>query len=81
MANEKVYAEGVFVEVKETSFGEIIKLAINPKFIEFYNQNKNEAGYLNIDLLNSQKGGKYAVLNTYVPKSQDSESEDSGLPF
>lgn len=81
MANEKQYVDGIFIKTKETQFGNIDKLSFSPKFIEFYNENKNEAGYLNVDLLNSQKGGKYAVLDTFQPKAKEESSEDSSLPF
>lgn len=80
MANEKVYPDGLFIELKETSFGEIEKLSIQAdKFIDFLNTHKNAKGYVNIDILNSQKGGKYAVLNQYQPKAQQEEPSD--LPF
>lgn len=67
--NEKIYVDGLFVDQKETSFGTIDKLSINvEKLINFLNEHVNEKGYVNIDLLSSQKGGKYAVLNQYQPK-------------
>ena len=80
--NEKVYPEGLFVDQKETNFGTIDKLSIQAdKFIDFLNKHKNAKGYVNIDLLNSQKGGKCAVLNSFVPKVQVEEDGGSDLPF
>lgn len=80
--NEKVYPDGLFVDQKETNFGTIDKLSIQAdKFIDFLNKHKNAKGYVNIDLLNSQKGGKYAVLNSFVPKVQVEEDDSSDLPF
>lgn len=86
--SEKIYVDGLFVEQKETSFGKIDKLSVQAdKFIAFINQHKNEKGYVNIDLLESRKGGKYAVLNTFQPKPKTEtvditgKDEDSDLPF
>lgn len=83
--NDKVYPDGLFVDQKETNFGTIDKLSIQAdKFIDFLNKHKNAKGYVNIDLLNSQKGGKYAVLNSFQPKPQSvdiSGDEDDTLPF
>ena len=60
------FAKGVKVSVVETKYGEIIKLGV--KMDEFKQNPVNERGYLNIDILTSQKGTKYAVINDY--KSQ-----------
>ena len=81
--NEKVYPDGLFVDQKETNFGTIDKLSIQAdKFIDFLNKHKNAKGYVNIDLLSSQKGGKYAVLNSFTPKVQvDEEDGTNDLPF
>lgn len=80
--NEKVYPDGLFVDQKETNFGTIDKLSIQAdKFIDFLNKHKNAKGYVNIDLLSSQKGGKYAVLNSFVPKVQVEEEDGDSLPF
>ena len=86
--SEKIYVDGLFVDQKETSFGKIDKLSVQAdKFIAFINQHKNEKGYVNIDLLESRKGGKYAVLNTFQPKASPervdiTDSGDHGdLPF
>jgi len=63
---EKVFAEGLFVDVKETEYGEIIKLSIKKEqFIDFLLVNVNDAGYVNIDILTNREDKKYAVLNTY----------------
>lgn len=86
--SEKIYVDGLFVDQKETSFGKIDKLSVQAdKFIAFINQHKNEKGYVNIDLLESRKGGKYAVLNTFQPKASPEKvditdsGDDSDLPF
>lgn len=86
--SEKIYVDGLFVDQKETSFGKIDKISVQAgKFIAFINQHKNEKGYVNIDLLESRKGGKYAVLNTFQPKPSSEKvditdsGDDSDLPF
>lgn len=60
------FAKGVKTEVTQTKYGEIIKLGI--KMDEFKQNPVNDRGYINLDILTSQKGVKYTVLNTY--KSQ-----------
>jgi len=59
----------------------ISKIAINEKFIEFFNQNKNEKGYLNIDILQAKGGKYYAKLNDYKPKEKTEEAPLSDPPF
>lgn len=80
MANEKVYAKGLFAEKKQTSFGEITKISIKTAdFAQFLQDNTNEKGYVNIDILTSKDGEKlYGVLNSYQPKG---ESNGNSLPF
>lgn len=63
---DKIFADGLFVDTKDTQYGEIIKLSIKKEpFIEFLLKYVNDAGYVNIDILSKREGGKYAVLNTY----------------
>ena len=60
------FIKGMRVTTQETKYGEIIKLGI--KWDEFQANPVNDKGYLNIDILTSREGKKYAALNTY--KSQ-----------
>jgi hypothetical protein len=53
------------VEVKETQFGEIIKIGFSPEDREKMKQYANSMGWINISILNSKKGGKYAVVDVY----------------
>lgn len=63
---EKKFVDGLFVDVKETQYGEIIKLSIKKEqFIDYLMVNVNDAGYVNIDILTNKEGKKYAVLNDY----------------
>ena len=57
------------VEVKETQFGEIIKIGFSPEDREKMKQYANSMGWINISILNRKQGGKYAVVDVYnVPK-------------
>jgi hypothetical protein len=82
MANEKIYANGLFVDVKNTTFGEITKLSFKTAdFAQFLQDHTNEKGYCNVDILNAKEGGKkYAVLNDFKPTGQ-TNGDSSDLPF
>ena len=68
--------KGVFVENPREGAPDFVKgrISINAKFLEWYNANKNEAGYVNLDLLESQKGQLYVKLNDWKPKSEEREA-------
>lgn len=74
--SDKIFIDGMFVKAKETAYGEIIKQSIEVEtFIAFARQHakqsqKNGKWYLNIDVLSSQSGGKYAALDTFEPQQQ-----------
>lgn len=78
---EKILAKGLFANAPHPTAPEFVKGKLSIKvddFIEFLQANKNEKGYVNIDLL-AQKSdsSKYTgFLNTYV-KSETTEN----LPF
>jgi hypothetical protein len=67
------FVKGMKVSTVETKYGEIIKLGI--KIDEFKQNPVNERGYLNIDILTSQKGTKYAVLNSYKKQEKSATAE------
>jgi hypothetical protein len=61
-------AEKIFigkVEIKETQWGEIIKIAFNPEDKKKLDQYSNNSGWTNISILSSKNGGKYATIDTY----------------
>ena len=63
-------AEKIFigkVEIKETQWGEIIKIAFNPEDKKKLDQYSNNSGWTNISILSSKSGGKYATIDTYRP--------------
>jgi hypothetical protein len=82
---EKEFVKGMFIdEHKFDDGGSIEKLAINESFIRYYNDNKNEKGYLNIDIKRSKAGKLYLQKNTYVSKSKEQPIEDNlndSIPF
>jgi len=83
MANEKVYAKGLWAETKTTTFGDITKLSFKvDEFVQFLQENKNEKGYTNVDILSGKEAGKlYGVLNDFKPSGQASGSGNQDLPF
>ena len=86
-------AEKIFigkVEIKETQWGEIIKIAFNPEDKKKLDQYSNNSGWTNISILSSKNGGKYATIDTYgtstdkpKPKQsvQSEELDIEEIPF
>lgn len=76
------------VEVKETQFGEIIKIGFSPEDREKMKQYVNSMGWINISILNKKQGGKYAVIDVYnAPKPvtpapvQEDDLDLKEIPF
>jgi hypothetical protein len=79
------FAKGVNVKVVNTQYGEIIKLGIN---YEKVGENPiNDDGWINLDILTSKNGKKYAVIDTYKPKKKETDGQimdfgdDEEVPF
>lgn len=53
------------VQVKDTKYGQIIKVGFSEKDLETLAEHKNERGWVNISILTSQYGDKYAIIDTY----------------
>lgn len=71
------FVKGMRVKTQQTQYGEIIKIGIN---LEEFKQNPiNERGYINIDILTSKEGKKYAKINDYKPK--EGTAQDEVVPF
>lgn len=68
------FVKGMTVKTQETKYGEIIKIGIKKE--DFLTNPFNERGYINIDILTSKEGKKYAKINDYKPKSSEQSSED-----
>lgn len=74
------FAKGMKVKTQETKYGEIIKLGVN---LEEFKQNPvNERGFINIDILTSKEGKKYAKINDYKATGDNSVPvDDEEIPF
>ena len=72
----KTYINGLFIKKKTTPF-ESINVSINvAEFVQQIQANSNDKGYCNIVFQNRREADKngnnmYAVLDTFVPKSQE----------
>lgn len=71
------FAKGIKVKVQPTQYGEIIKLGINKE--EFLQNPFNERGWVNIDILTSKEGKKYAKINDYQASANNADDEE--IPF
>lgn len=81
---EANFAKGVNIKVVKTQYGEILKLGINYK--ELGNNPINEDGWINLDILTSKNGKKYAVIDDYKAKKENTSGqvmqfEDDFIPF
>lgn len=73
------FVKGMRVKTQTTQYGEIIKIGIN---LEEFKQNPiNERGYINIDILTSKEGKKYAKINDYKKEeTQETTSLKDEVP-
>lgn len=76
---EPNFAKGVNVKVVPTQYGEIIKLGIN--YEEVGENPINDDGWINLDILTSKNGKKYAVVNDFKPKTKRVETDEDIIPF
>ena len=69
---EKKYAQGLFVKRNDKA-PEFVVCSLSIKveeFNQFIEENVNEKGYVNLQILKSKdKGTLYAVLDTFEPKA------------
>ena len=90
MDNSKIYVGKT--KVVTTKFGEITKVSFGPSDFEKLNAAKNDAGWVNLDLLTARDGGQYLKIDNFKataqggggsvqskPVNQESPSDD--LPF
>lgn len=82
---EQNFAKGMNVKVVPTKYGEIIKIGVQ---IEKFSENPiNDDGWINIDILTSKNGKKYAVVDTFKAKKQETDGQimqfedDGSIPF
>lgn len=67
------FAKGVSVKVVKTQYGEIIKVGIN--YEKVGDNPINEDGWINLDILTSKNGKKYAVVDDYKAKKGKSDGQ------
>ena len=76
---EKIYAKGLFVKRNEKA-PEFVVCSLSFKtddFIQFLEENTNDKGYLNIQVLKSRdKGTLYAILDTFEPKTNTTPTQE-----
>ena len=75
---EKIYAEGLFAKRNEKAPEFVVcNLSIKADdFMQFLEENTNEKGYVNLQVLKSKdKGTLYAVLDTFEPKASTASTE------
>ena len=69
---EKIYAKGLFAKRNEKA-PEFVVCSLSLRtddFIQFLEENTNEKGCVNLQVLKSrEKGTMYAVLDTFEPKT------------
>ena len=85
---EKNFANGFIVSRRDAAPDFVISnVAINvAEFTDWLNKNKNDKGWVNIDLKQSKSGKYYAEQNTWQPNTESStqvvsKDDDGDLPF
>ena len=69
------FVNGLFVNEKKNAPDFVnAKISIGPNFQQWYEANKNEKGYVNIDILTSREGKQYAKHNDFKPTNQGGSS-------
>jgi len=78
---ENKFISGAFVSRKDTAPEFVITdISFNEKFIEYYNEHKNEKGYLNTQLKRSGSTGKlYLDLNDWKPQEHFVKNQDGTI--
>ena len=91
--SEKNFANGMIVNRRQGAPEFVIaNIAINvAEFTEWLNANKNERGWINLDVKQSQNGKFYAEQNTWQPTNSETKSpqtlkqqvevDEDDLPF
>lgn len=70
--------------VVNTKFGQIVKVALGPQDFEVLTNNKNDKGWVNLEIKDKRDGGKYIQLQgeyTGKPQPAVNDSDTDGLPF
>ena len=71
---ETIFPDGMVVSMPRQGAPEFVKCRIDIKvsdLIPFLERHANERGWVNLDMLKSQKGGLYLKLNTWKPNGEN----------
>ena len=83
MAQEKIFADGMHFESPGEKAPAWVKGKISIKvdsFISFLEKYKNEKGWINLDLKQSQKGGLYVELNQWKKGNNQKDNGNFEVP-
>ena len=76
---EKIYAKGLFAKRNEKA-PEFVVCSLSlgtDDFIQFLEENTNDKGYVNLQVLKSKdKGTFYAILDTFEPKTNTTPTQE-----
>lgn len=83
--NQDAFPKGIYFDKPKAGTPDFVKgkISLSEGIIEYYNENKNEKGYVNIDLLVSKAGKLYLKTNDWKPTEEvkvEDVSDDSS-PF
>ena len=82
MENKIIY--GLFLSPKHENAPSFVKARVSIKietFTKWMEENKNESGYVNLDLLESKAGSLYFKVNDFKPKQKDSAIDLNDINF
>jgi hypothetical protein len=82
MSEEIKFVQGLFFNERKNAPDFVrAKMSISvDRFIEFAQENKNEKGYLNFDILEAKSGKDYAKVNDWKPTPRDEPSGSQAEP-
>jgi hypothetical protein len=73
--------------VVDTQYGQIVKIAFGPNDFEVLNQQKNDKGWINLELKDKRDGGKYLQVQGNYQGNKPSgpvtaiAQEEDDMPF
>lgn len=79
MANDKTFV-GKTTVVK-TKFGEIVKVALGPQDFEVLQNNKNDKGWVNLEIMDKRDGGKYIQIQGEYKAKAVGVNDTDDMPF
>ena len=79
--SDKIFVDGLFAQKRQNSPAFVISsLSVKvPELIPFLEKYRNNAGYVNIDILLSQKGTQYCQLNDFKPTEKPKVEDTTAI--